>query len=78
MPVDPGQIIDLLYVRGAFVASHVAAELGDDIEVIDVSVQMTELKRERLVEDEHSSPPRWTLTEAGNEVGRRRKARESG
>jgi hypothetical protein len=75
---DRGAIIDLLYVRGAFVAKHVAAEFGEDIEVIDVSVQMVELKREGLVEDSRTSPPRWKLTEAGNEMGRRRKARASG
>jgi hypothetical protein len=61
-----------LVQRGTFVASHVAAELGDDIEVIDVSFQMTELTREGLVEDSQSSPPRWTLTKAGNDMGLRR------
>ena len=78
MPVDEGKVIELLYVRGAFTAPHIASELGGGIEPIDVSICLLDLKRRGLAEDSYTSPPRWHLTETGNKEGWRRKARASG
>jgi hypothetical protein len=49
MEVDGGAIIDLLYTRGSFTAQHIAAEMGDGITTMDVSVQMMELTQQGLV-----------------------------
>lgn len=78
MEADGGAIIDLLYTRGSFTAPHVAAEMGDRITTMDVSIQMMELMQQGLVQDSATSPPSWRLTEAGNEAGRRRKSKAAG
>lgn len=78
MEADGGAIIDLLYTRGSFTAQQVAAEMGDGITTMDVSVQVMELMQQGLVRDSGMSPPSWRLTEGGNKVGRRRKAKAAG
>lgn len=78
MLVDSGTVIDILYIRGATNAPSIAAQIGGDVESIDVSVQMMELLREGLVEEVAARPPRWQLTEAGVQIGWDRKARAAG
>lgn len=80
MPVDEAKIIELLYVRGPFTASHLAAELGNGVKSIDVDVDacLMDLLRRGLIRDSRTRPQRWELTEAGKAAGWRQKARASG
>lgn len=78
MHIQDEEILELLYVRGSFCAPHIAAELGEGVESIDVSVRLIDMRRLGLVEEVRGQPPHWKLTDRGIDAAWRRKALAAG
>lgn len=78
MDVDPGAVIDALYIRGELSAPALAGGLGEGVESIDVSVQLMELLLEGIVQEVRGRPPGWRLTEEGVAMAWKRKAQQAG
>jgi hypothetical protein len=72
MPIDGGEIVDLLYARGPLSSGTIAAELGSTDD--EATSKLQDIAIRKLVEPSKAAPAPWQVTSKGAAIGWERKS----